>query len=167
MDIKHFLFDWGDTLMVDLPNQTGPMCDWPEIQVVDGALDCLIRLNKTSQCHLATNAEDSTEIQIRQALQRAGLSQYIQHIFCRENLGVGKTEPEYYAKIVNKLNTPAKQIMITGDSLDKDVYPALSAGLNATWFNPSQDIQIIGNSTMIQGHQNIVEIHEFSDLDGL
>lgn len=139
MDIKHYLFDWGDTLMVDLPNQTGPMCDWPKVEVVEGALECLKHLSKNVQCHLATNAEDSTEIQIRQALKRAGLSQYIQQIFCRENLGVGKTQPEYFQNIIEKLNTPAKQIMMTGDSLDKDVYPALNAGLKAVWFNPNQE----------------------------
>lgn len=125
--------------MVDLPNQTGPMCDWPKVAVVKGALKCLKHLSKSAQCHLATNAEDSTEIQIRQALQKAGLSDYIQQIFCRENLGVGKTAPEYFEKIVNKLGTPAKQIMMTGDSLDKDVYPALNVGLKATWFNPNQN----------------------------
>lgn len=126
--------------MVDLSNQTGPMCDWPKVEVVEGAFDCLKHLSKNAQCHLATNAEDSTEIQIRQALQKAGLSDYIQQIFCRENLGVGKTEPEYFQKIIEKLNTPAKQIMMTGDSLDKDVYPALNVGLKAVWFNPKGGI---------------------------
>jgi hypothetical protein len=68
---KHYLLDWGDTLMVDPPSQTGPMCDWPHIQVVEGAKACLQRLSQYAQCHLATNGEDSTEAQIRLALKRA------------------------------------------------------------------------------------------------
>lgn len=76
--------------MVDILNQTGPMCDWPKVQAVDGAIACLKRLSQQAQCHVATNAEDSTEAQIRLALKRAGLSEYISHVFCRENLGVGK-----------------------------------------------------------------------------
>ncbi|MDU0353312.1 HAD family hydrolase [Paraglaciecola aquimarina] len=138
MTAKHYLFDWGDTLMVDLPNQTGPMCNWPKVQVVDGALQCLKHLSQHAKCHLATNAEDSTEIQIRQALQRAGLSDYIHHIFCRENLAVGKTDPAYYGKIVRKLAVPATHITMIGDSLERDIIPALQQGLNATFYNPAK-----------------------------
>lgn len=127
--------------MVDNPNQTGPMCDWSEVQVVDGAKACLQRLSQHAQCHLATNAEDSTESQIRLALQRAGLSDYINHIFCRENLGVGKTNPSYYLKITAKLDVSPESITMVGDSLERDVHQALKAGLKAVWYN-SNDSQV-------------------------
>jgi putative hydrolase of the HAD superfamily len=131
----HYLFDWGDTLMVDIPGQTGPMCDWPKVQTVDGAKACLQRLSQHAQCHLATNAADSTEAQIRLALKRAGLSEYIESIFCRENLGMGKTDARYYATITEKLNVSPERITMVGDSLERDVQPALKAGLEALWFN--------------------------------
>jgi len=133
---KHYLFDWGDTLMVDIPNQTGSMCDWPQIHAVEGAKACLQRLSHHAQCHLATNAEDSTEAQIRLALKRAGLSEHINHIFCRENLGVGKTDVSYYQKITDKLNVNPDQVTMVGDSLERDVHQALKAGIKAVWFNP-------------------------------
>ena len=136
---KHYLFDWGDTLMVDIPNQTGPMCDWPKVQIVDGAKACLQRLSQHNQCHLATNAGDSTEAQIRLALIRVGLSEHINHIFCRENLGVGKTDPSYYQKITGMLNVNPDQVTMVGDSLQRDVHQALKAGLKAVWFNPNDD----------------------------
>ncbi len=90
--------------MMDCPIQTGPMCDWPQIQAVEGAKACLQRLSQNAQCHLATNAEDSTGAKIRLALKRAGLSEYIGHVCCRENLDVGKADPGYYQKITDKLN---------------------------------------------------------------
>jgi putative hydrolase of the HAD superfamily len=121
--------------MVDMPGQTGPMCDWPEVKIVDGAKACLQRLGQHAQCHLATNAEDSTEAQIRLALKRAGLSEYIESIFCRENLGMGKTDFRYYASITEKLNVPPACITMVGDSLERDVQAALKAGLKAVWFN--------------------------------
>jgi putative hydrolase of the HAD superfamily len=133
---KHYLFDWGDTLMVDIPNQTGPMCDWPKVQIVDGAKACLQRLSQHAQCHLATNAQNSTEGQIRLALKTAGLSEHINHIFCRENLGVGKTDVSYYQKITDKLNVNPDQVTMVGDSLERDVHQALKAGIKAVWFNP-------------------------------
>ena len=141
---QHYLFDWGDTLMVDIPNQTGPMCDWPNVRPVEGAKACLKRLSQYAQCHLATNAEDSTETQIRLALKRAGLSEYIQNIFCRENLGIGKTDPSYYQKITDKLNVNPEHITMVGDSLERDVHPALNVGLKALWFNP-HDKQVAAN----------------------
>lgn len=154
LEIKHYLFDWGDTLMVDMPNQTGPMCDWPEVEAVQGAKACLQRLSQHAQCHLATNAEDSTEAQIRLALKRAGLSEYICHIFCRENLGVGKTDPDYFAKIVKRLNVNQEHVSMLGDSLERDVQPALKAGIHAQWFNPNNspttaDISIINTLDML------------------
>ena len=122
--------------MVDLTNQTGPMCDWPRVQAVDGAKACLQRLSQHAQCHLATNAEDSSEAQIRLALIRAGLSDDINHVFCRENLGMGKTDPRYYQTITDKLKVSPKQITMVGDSLERDVRQALKTGINAVWFNP-------------------------------
>ncbi|TOF26880.1 hydrolase, partial [Vibrio parahaemolyticus] len=35
---KVYLFDWGDTLMIDFPDQIGKMCDWVNVQAVNGAL---------------------------------------------------------------------------------------------------------------------------------
>lgn len=134
---QHYLFDWGDTLMVDIPGQTGPMCDWPKVQVVAGAKDCLKRLSQNAYCHLATHAEDSSEVQIRQALIGAELSEFITHVFCRENLGVGKTDPRYYPTITAKLAVSPEHITMVGDSLERDVYQALKAGLKAVWFNPN------------------------------
>jgi len=136
---QHYLFDWGDTLMVDLPNQTGPMCDWPTVQVVGDAKACLERLSKIAECHLATNSEDSSETQIRTALERAGLSEYITRIFCRGNLGMDKTDAGYYPAIADSLNISPKSITMIGDSLERDVHKALKAGLKAVWFNPNNN----------------------------
>jgi putative hydrolase of the HAD superfamily len=117
------------------------MCDWPRVQAVDGAEACLQRLNQYAQCHLATNteddAEDSTAAQIRLALIRAGLSDYVNHVFCRESVGMGKTNPRYYQTITDKLNVSPKQITMVGEPLERDVHPALKVGINAVWFNPN------------------------------
>jgi FMN phosphatase YigB (HAD superfamily) len=136
MKTKHYLFDWGNTLMVDIPQQTGPMCDWPQIEVVSGAKACLVQLSQKSSCHLATNARDSNETQIRLALQRVDLNDKLIKVFCYANLGMGKDDPNYFKQIVLLLNAQPEEVTVIGDSLENDVYPALSAGLGAIWFNP-------------------------------
>jgi putative hydrolase of the HAD superfamily len=154
MTKPHYLFDWGDTLMVDLPNQTGPMCDWPSITVVPGALECLRYLSLNAECHLATNARDSNLAQIRSALQRAGLSQYLTNIFCYRTVGHDKADPAFYTSIINALDVSPQHITMVGDSLAKDIYPALAQGLQAIWFNPQQQIP----------PKHIMAIHQLVEL---
>ncbi len=36
-----YLFDWGDTLMINLPNESGHMKDWPKVEEVSGAYEAL------------------------------------------------------------------------------------------------------------------------------
>nr|WP_257973789.1 hypothetical protein [Vibrio parahaemolyticus] len=87
---KVYLFDWGDTLMIDFPDQTGKMCDWENIQAVNGALQTLEELSKQHQIYVATNAVDSSESDIKLAFDRVGLSPFISGYFCKANLGIGK-----------------------------------------------------------------------------
>lgn len=130
-----FLFDWGDTLMVDFPNQSGKMCHWPKVEMVAGADKLLSYLAGNHTIYIATSAEDSDESDIAQALQRVGLAQYISGYFCFANLGINKASPEFYPKIVQRLGVEAHQVTMIGDTLSNDIYPALESGLSAIWFN--------------------------------
>jgi putative hydrolase of the HAD superfamily len=133
---QHYIFDWGDTLMVDLPGQAGPMCQWPAIKVVDGAAECLSALSNFANCHIATNAVNSNEMEIRAAFTRAGLSEYIDTIFCANAIGISKPAPEYFEFILSKIDVPKSNIVMIGDSLETDIQGALQAGIDAIWFNP-------------------------------
>ena len=63
--INIYLFDWGDTLMVDFPDVIGKMCDWEIVKAVSGAKEALDVLSKHSQIYIATGAADSTELEIK------------------------------------------------------------------------------------------------------
>ncbi|WP_375754105.1 HAD family hydrolase [Vibrio sp. HN007] len=123
--------------MVDFPEKAGKMCDWDKVQTVDGALQVLSELSLDHSIYVATNADDSTEKDIKAAFERVGLSQYIDGYFCKSNLGVGKSSPDFYFKISEKLQVSPESLVMVGDSLEKDVKPALTAGLDAFWFNPT------------------------------
>lgn len=90
-----YLFDWGDTLMVDFPDAVGKMCDWAHVEAVTGAQEALAQLSIDAPIYLATGAADSSEQDIRKAFQRVGLNQYITGYFCKENLGVAKGSPDF------------------------------------------------------------------------
>lgn len=133
---KIYLFDWGDTLMVDFPHYLGPMCDWPEVSVVPGALETLCHLSDKAEIYIATNAEDSSVEEIQLAFARVGLAPFIKGYFCRENIGIAKGTPAYFEQIALALNAEPQSITMVGDSLDKDILPAIDAGLNAVWYRP-------------------------------
>lgn len=93
--ITTYLFDWGDTLMVDFPDATGKMCDWNHVEAISGAQETLAELSRNFQIYVATGAADSSEQDIRNAFQRVGLDTFINGYFCKENLGVDKDSPDF------------------------------------------------------------------------
>ncbi|MFC0172393.1 HAD family hydrolase [Vibrio comitans] len=142
--------------MVDLPNQQGKMCDWPEVYTVDGATDALKGLSKNYRLYVATNAVNSAESDIQQAFQRVGLDRYITGYFCKANLGIGKGSAEFFHKIVDTLHTQPDSVLMVGDTLDKDINPAIEAGLKVVWLNRQ--------SSHKEGVQNIPQIESLHDL---
>jgi len=129
-----YLFDWGDTLMIDFPQFCGKMCDWKKVQAVDGAKETLENLSKKSKIYIATGAAASTQNDIKKAFARVNLDKYISGYFCKENINIDKGSPEFFSKILKQLNVEAKNVIVVGDSLQRDINPALELGINAIWF---------------------------------
>lgn len=133
--IKAYLFDWGDTLMVDFPQATGKMCHWHTVEAISGAQETLAALAKKSQIYIATGAADSTELEIKQAFDRVSLSQYISGYFCKANIGLSKGTPEFLNAILSKLDIAKNNVAMVGDNFEKDIKPALAAGIKPYWLS--------------------------------
>jgi len=121
--------------MVDQPENQVPMCEWAELSEVEGANKLLAILNKSGHCHLASNSISSTEQQIRKALSRVGLNQYIENIYCYRTLGLKKPDQEFYDHILSDLGASRSEVVMIGDGLEKDVIGALNSGIQAIWYN--------------------------------
>tara|TARA_B110000908_G_scaffold92928_1_gene110058 strand:+ start:399 stop:905 length:507 start_codon:yes stop_codon:yes gene_type:complete len=132
--INVYLFDWGDTLMVDFPNVSGKMCDWEVVEAVSGAKEALEALSKNSKIYIATGAADSTELEIKRAFDRVGLSQFISGYFCKANLGLSKGSPDFLKSILAKLEIPSVNVAMVGDNFEKDIKPAIAVGIQPFWF---------------------------------
>ncbi|MEJ2418664.1 MAG: HAD hydrolase-like protein [Exilibacterium sp.] len=150
-----YLFDWGDTLMVDLKGIPGPMCNWEVVKTVDGAFETLDYLSKHSLIYIATGAEESDEEDIKKAFARVNLSQFISGYFCKTNLGVSKGEPDFLPRIIRKLGKPVSDIAMVGDNFDKDIKPALAVGIQPIWFSKSAE------------HRGSVNVQVISELQEL
>lgn len=137
----HYLFDWGDTLMVDFPNQSGKMKDWPHVKICDNAQQVLAFLSQKAKIHIATSARDSQPEDIQQAFALGGLAKYIDNYFCRYNTGFGKDKREFYTTIIGNLGVLPAKIVMTGDNLHRDVLPCLELGMQAVLLDTTKKLQ--------------------------
>ncbi len=131
--IEIYLFDWGDTLMVDFPGVPGKMCDWDIVEAVDGSREVLRHLARQAKIYIATGAAESTELDIRQAFDRVDLGRFISGYFCQANLGVIKGTAAFFPAILAILGRPATSLAMVGDSLVKDIEPAAAVGMKPIW----------------------------------
>ncbi len=137
MNRKVYLFDWGDTIMKDFPEEQGSMYKWNKIEMMPFADKVLEDITKTADCYIATNAKDSNKIDILKALKRVNLHTYFKDIFCYKEIGYSKPTKEYFDVIVDKLNVNKKNLIMVGDNLAKDVEGAINYGIKAILYDPS------------------------------
>lgn len=70
---------------------------------------------------------------IESVLKDFRLDGYFDSIIESAVVGVRKPDPAIFALGVEKLNLPAKEIVVIGDSYDKDIVPAASLGCQTIW----------------------------------
>ena len=99
---KHFLFDWGNTLMLDIKGQTGPMYKWDKVLRAAGAYECLENLHNSAKCHIATNAKDSSSNQIRKSIKESGLSSIYRSYILLSRNRYEKPSQEFFEDIISK-----------------------------------------------------------------
>jgi putative hydrolase of the HAD superfamily len=133
--LRWLLFDWGDTLMRSFPEYSGPMANWPRLEALPGAVETLAALHHEWSLALATNAADSDEGQIREALQRVGLGDFIDRIHCFRTTRRMKPAPEFFTHILADLGAAPSQAVMVGDSFEVDVLGANRCVLRAVWLN--------------------------------
>ena len=71
----------------------------------------------------------------REKLDRSGLRPFFDVVVVSAEFGSGKPEASIFRHAVSCLEAPHDRVVMLGDSLDRDVDGALSAGLQAIWVN--------------------------------
>jgi len=132
---RSILFDWGDTLMVDIPGVHGKMCDWGHVEAVPYARELLEAVSPGASIYIATAAAQSTPDDIMKAFRRVGLDSYLDGYFCKQNTGFTKPALDFYRTILEILAIPAAQVTMVGDNLENDILPCLQLGIKAIWLS--------------------------------
>lgn len=139
--IRGVVWDWGDTLMRDIPGQLGPMAGWPEVWAMPGARDALEALSGCPVQAVATNAADSSGDDVATALERVGLRRFLTHFFTSGELGSSKPAPEFFLAVAKRLDLSPEVLLAVGNDLKKDVEPAKAVGMTTVLVSrePSPD----------------------------
>lgn len=137
MAIRVVVFDWGDTVMWNLPGHRGPMAHWPAVEAVAGVAGALRVLGPRYHLALATNARDSGADQVRAALRRVGLGDRFDSVFTARDLGAAKPDLRFFEALVARLGCQPVEMVMVGDDYGADVAGAKEAGWHAIWFNPA------------------------------
>jgi putative hydrolase of the HAD superfamily len=142
--------------MYDDPASAVPMVEWEAVRVVEGIADVLVDLHASGRrIILATGALVSDVSEIRGALARAGLDTYFSHIYSFKNTRLPKGEA-FYRHILADLNVPASDVLMVGDSFEKDVQIPNMLGIFAVWFNQ--------RSGEIRNNELHTTVHSMVDL---
>ncbi len=149
-----YLFDWGDTLMVDTPGIAGKMCDWEHVEATRFAEETLKRISLKASIYVATAAAESAPEDIEKAFKRVGLNKFIKGYFCKQNTGFTKPAPEFYLTIIKTLSVNPGSVTMVGDNLEKDILPCHRLGFNTVWLTSKQ------NKDLPEGVRTIANLGE-------
>lgn len=128
-NIKYLIFDWGDTLMADDPNDERAMYLWEEIKIMQGVTDAIPYLHNKYICTVGSNAGESDAIAMKKAFERVNLDGYFDYYFTSKELGARKPDAAFFENILQKLGANAENTVMIGNDYLKDISGAKKAGL--------------------------------------
>jgi FMN phosphatase YigB (HAD superfamily) len=88
-------------------------------------------------------------------LARAELDSYFSHVYCFKNTHLPKGE-EFYRHILADLGVSASDVVMVGDTFEKDVQIPNMLGIFAVWFNQ--------RSVEIRNNELHTTVHSMYDL---
>lgn len=134
-EIKAILFDWGDTIMKNFPDQSGPMEQWNKIAPVEGVQKTLPLLSQKYKLILVSNADESNRELAKNALSKVDLDKYFYGVYTPYELVCRKPSPEFYNSILTFLDIGPENAIMVGDNYENDIIAAKQAGLFTIWLN--------------------------------
>jgi putative hydrolase of the HAD superfamily len=146
------LLDWGDTLMRVLPYD-GPMADWPKVAAVPGARRALAGMYGRARLVVVSNAQASGPDEVRRALARVRLEQYIADVLTPAVVGKTKDDEGFWPAVLARLGAGPGEVIVVGDDYDRDIAPAARMGVRTVWLANSD--QSRGDTTVITNMRDL------------
>lgn len=133
--IKVIIFDWGNTLMVDLPNCRGPMLYWQHIELMPNVIMALNFLYKKIPLCVASNAGDSNTELMKMALDRGGIKNFFNFYYSSDDAGYCKPDKRFFLSLADYLKVLPEQCLMIGNDYYKDIVGAYNVGMKTMFYN--------------------------------
>jgi putative hydrolase of the HAD superfamily len=135
---------------------SGPMINWPRVDVMKDVPEVLAELHEEWKLCLATNAVDSSEEEIRAALRRAGLDLLLDKVYCFRKIGHKKPSRQFFEYVLKDLGVHRSRVIMIGDDFESDILGAVASGIHAIWFNEHSKESKVG--------EMFETVHDFKSL---
>lgn len=132
--IKAIAFDWGNTIMREIPLSRRPSAHSPSVEVVPGVNNALLALQRQYLCCIASNARGPESTALGLVLERVGLEKYLRLVFTAEELKAQKPDARFFQGVVQRLKCLPSECVMVGDDYQVDIVGAKNAGMRTVWF---------------------------------
>lgn len=109
-------------------------------ELLDGALDLIIKLKKDYKLGLLTNGISSVQ---HPRLKKSALNGMFDATVISGDVGISKPDPMIFQMLCNKADFYKKrEMLMVGDSLSSDMRGGINFRIDTCWFNPLKNINL-------------------------
>lgn len=112
-------------------------------------------MNYISKYKIALITDLTAHIQFRK-LEKLGLSKYVDFVITSEEAGVEKPSKGIFDLALSKINMDYSEVVMIGDSFEKDCLGARDSGIKAFWLNRKEQTAT--------KHENIIEVRTLGEI---
>lgn len=154
---RAIIFDWGNTLMREIPIQRRPSVHSPLVEMMPGVAEALEELHQRYICCVASNARGPEATTLGIVLERTGLDRYFQRLFTAHTMGSEKPSPDFFEGILQELEIAATDCIMVGDDYWRDISGAKAAGMRTIWLTSSPITEGTDADVIIDSMQQLVD----------
>ena len=145
-----------------------PQCDAEEFEasfrialshtaeLEDGAVELLKYLKqKGYKIYIASNSFKSQQ---QPRLELAGISKYVDGLYCSQDVGYEKPDKRFFEAVLDDLGAKVSESVMIGDSLTADIAGGKTVNMKTLWYNPSQKEDTVGADGVVSQLSDIMEI---------
>ncbi len=106
--------------------------NWKAFPEIKGSLEAL----KEYSLGILTNGDSAQQ---KQKLETTGIAQYFQYIVCAGDYPYAKPDIRIFKEVCKIAKVAPSEILYVGDSMQSDINPCLSLGINCVYLNRTGD----------------------------